>query len=140
MTKFNIDTALEGGMKITDPKDAQQYLKAYTRFIQKAINKEPARKGQKAEQIAKSNLAYFAGYYDNETRERIERLFSCAHPIFGSIKENGAPGPKKAFEIGVALGKKMKKQQEDETNRSNNKVRKVPKVNRGTRKRVESKS
>lgn len=36
-----------------------------------------------AERIERANLGYYAGYYDHATRQRVERLFSCAHPIFG---------------------------------------------------------
>lgn len=44
---------------------------------------------EEAEQIERSNLGYYAGYHLDETRERVERLFRCAHPVFGSIAENG---------------------------------------------------
>lgn len=40
---------------------------------------------EEAENIIKSNLGYFAGYYDEATREKIERLFSAQRPIFGSV-------------------------------------------------------
>ena len=53
-----------------------------------------------AETIECQNLGYFAGYYDNETRERVERLFRCAHPIFGKIAERGAPTAEEAFKAG----------------------------------------
>jgi len=33
-----------------------------------------------AEKIERINLGYYAGYYNNETRERVERLFKCQHP------------------------------------------------------------
>jgi len=55
---------------------------------------------QEAEKIARENLAYRAGYDDNETRARVERLFKCAHPVFGSIAVNGPPTPEEAFELG----------------------------------------
>ena len=61
---------------------------------------------EKAEKIQRTNLGYFAGYYSNETRERVERLFRCVHPIFGSIAENGVPTPEEAFEAGKILGSK----------------------------------
>lgn len=111
MTKFDPKgKILEVAIAITDPKDAKQYLKAYIDFIQADIDRNPTRKGDNAENIAKGNIGYYAGYYDNEVRARIEQLYSCAHPVFGSIAEKGPPGPKKAFAIGVALGKKMKKE------------------------------
>lgn len=38
-----------------------------------------------AEALERSNLGYYAGYGSAETRERVERLFRCAHPVFGAI-------------------------------------------------------
>lgn len=116
MTPFNpknkknptVGELLDPAMHITDPEDAKQYLAAYVKMIQKGLDKTPNSEGLTAEQIAKSNLGYFAGYYSNETCERVEKLFMCEHPVFGSIEKNGAPGNKKAFEMGLALGKKMK--------------------------------
>lgn len=53
-----------------------------------------------AETIERANLGYYAGYYDSETRERVERLFKCAHPIFGAIAEKGPPTAAEALEKG----------------------------------------
>jgi len=61
----------------------------------------------KAEQMEKSNLSYYAGYYGEETRERVERLFKCEHPVFGAIAKNGVPTAKEAFEAGVRMGKAL---------------------------------
>jgi hypothetical protein len=63
---------------------------------------------QKAEEIERSNLGYFAGYYSDLHRERVERLFRCEHPIFGSIAKYGPPSPEMAFQMGLALGEKAK--------------------------------
>src|SRR5438270_427355 len=71
---------------------------------------------EQAERIERDNLAYFAGYYDDQTRQRVETLFKCAHPVFGSIAENGPPTTKQAFQMGVAMGaaaKLVKKQAAD---------------------------
>lgn len=57
----------------------------------------------KAEETERMNLGYFAGYYDDETRARIEKLFRCAHPFFGSIAKNGTPTPEEAFAAGKRL-------------------------------------
>lgn len=58
--------------------------------------------------IQKQNLGYYAGYHNHETRERVERLFKCQHPIFGSIEENGAPSAEEAFNMGVKRGNELK--------------------------------
>ena len=114
MTKFNPDNkesltygeCFEPAMGITDEADAQQYLKDYVAFIQTALDKKPRKDGMTASQIAATNLGYFAGYYDNETRERVERLFKCSHPIFGAIAEKGAPTAEEAFKLGEQMATK----------------------------------
>jgi len=57
-----------------------------------------------AEKIERDNLGYFAGYYDHATRERVERLFKCAHPIFGAIAEKGPPSAEEALQKGIERG------------------------------------
>jgi len=115
MTKFNPENktpmtygeCLGPAMEITDPEDAKQYLAEYVSYIQTALDKEPRDDDMTAEQIAKTNLGYFAGYYSNETRERVEELFMCSHPVFGSIKNNGSPTPEQAFNMGKDQAKKQ---------------------------------
>lgn len=75
--------SLRPAMEITDANDAKQYFDSYVAFIQKHLDKDPRSDGMTAEQIAKVNIGYFAGYYDNETRGRVERVFGCFHPVFG---------------------------------------------------------
>jgi hypothetical protein len=87
-------------MKITDEADARQYFEGYVAFIEKAFKKEPRQDEKTAADVARINLGYYAGYYDSETRERVERLFKCAHPVFGSIKTNGAPTSRKPLTQG----------------------------------------
>lgn len=61
-----------------------------------------------AEMIERSNLGYWAGYFDHATRERVERLFKCEHPVFGSIAKNGPPTFEQAFQAGVKMGERKK--------------------------------
>lgn len=99
---------LDPAMEITDAEDAKQYKAAYIAWIQKDLDKGLGEKNATAEQIANSNLGYYAGYFSNETRERVERLFNCAHPVFGSIAKKGAPTPEEAFEMGKKIGEAIK--------------------------------
>ena len=113
MTKFNPENkdpmtygeCLGPAMEITEPEDAKQYLAEYVNYIQTALDKEPRDDDMTAEQIARANLGYFAGYYDNDTRKRVEELFTCSHPVFGSIKNNGVPTPEQAFNMGKDIAK-----------------------------------
>ena len=104
MTKFNPENketltygeCLDPAMKITDENDAKQYLDAYVSYIQKHLDKEPRNDNKTALEIAKMNIGYYAGYYDNETSKRVNKLFCCSHPIFG----NSTPTAEEAFECG----------------------------------------
>lgn len=115
MTPFNpkdkkqmtYEECLGPAMLITDQEDADQYLEAYLKSIQEHLDETKSE--DSAERIAKSNLGYWAGYHSHEVRERVEKLFKCSHPVFGSIKDNGAPTPQQAFDAGKKLGKKLSK-------------------------------
>ena len=88
--------------KIKTREEAAQYFKDYVAFIQKAIDKEGKEgKGKDAVAIAKSNLGYFAGYYDGETMERVNRLFDTSHPIFGRAFD---VTPEQALKAGIKAG------------------------------------
>lgn len=104
--KHDITTGDKYGpaMKITDQEEAKRYF-------EECIEHSMARGNSRAEadRIERSNLGYWAGYYDNETRERVERLFHCAHPVFGPIALYGAPTPEEAFEAGVKMGEASRK-------------------------------
>jgi hypothetical protein len=63
---------------------------------------------EEAEQVERSNLGYYAGYYSAETRARVEHLFACAHPIFGAIAERGQPTAEEAFALGQQRGRASK--------------------------------
>lgn len=94
MTKFNPENkdsltyveALEPAMKIVDQEDADQYFKDYVNWMTKHF--EDASGLYTPEKVCKINLGYYAGYYDAETRARVERLFLTEHPIFGHIQED----------------------------------------------------
>ena len=54
---------------------------------------------QEAESIERSNIGYFAGYYDSKTAARVYRLYGFGHPIFGTTQ----PTPDEAFEAGKRM-------------------------------------
>ena len=85
-------------MKITDPDKAKEYLKAMVeRYMRITDNSR-----EECERVAKVNLGYWAGYYDAETQERVNRLFNTEHPIFGKTQ----PTPEEAFEAGKRWAEK----------------------------------
>lgn len=95
----------ELAMHLTEENGARIALAAFVKFHmhQTGCTRE------EAEAIQRKNLGYFAGYYDNETRERVERLFQREQPIFGSIAKNGPPTPEQAFEMGMRFGESKRR-------------------------------
>ena len=69
-------------MAIIDPVKAKEYFES---CVEHTMRKGKSR--EEAESIERQNIGYFAGYYDQDTRIRVERLFSCKHPIFGRAIE-----------------------------------------------------
>ena len=93
---------LAPAVEITDPINAKQYFDDYVKYIQRFLDKEPNEDGYTAEEIAKKNLGYFAGYYDYKTQSRVNELFCTSHPVFGDV----VPTIKEAFDTGVKFAKK----------------------------------
>lgn len=94
-------------MKVDTKEEAEEMLLEITCYIRSRDTE-----GKTEEQItniAKCNLGYYAGYYDHDTRRRVERLYECAHPVFGSIAANGPPTASEAFAAGKKLGEKAAK-------------------------------
>jgi hypothetical protein len=84
--------------EITEQKDADEYFEA---CVQHTMSFGKSRK--EAEEIERQNFGYVAGYFSAATRERVERLFNCAHPYFGKVLENGVPSTEQAIETGRKL-------------------------------------
>lgn len=38
-----------------------------------------------ADKLIRENIAYFAIFYDQQTLERVERLYNCVHPFLGLV-------------------------------------------------------
>lgn len=87
MTKFNPQNkkqltygeCLNPAMHITEQADADQYFKDYVAYIQEALNREPRTDGVTATEIARTNLGYWSGYYDEEIHERVGNAFFGVH-------------------------------------------------------------
>jgi len=93
-------------MEIKTQKEADRY---FEECVQHHMSFGVARK--EAERMERVNLGYFAGYYDTKTRIRVEKLFKCIHPIFGSA-EQGTPTTEEALQTGIKMGKEWKDSKE----------------------------
>ena len=79
---LTIGDCLRPAMKISTKKEAGSYFAALVVHMQKTSTQH--KQADEAARIVLGNLGYFAGYYDNATRKRVESLFGALHPIFGS--------------------------------------------------------
>lgn len=66
--------------KTGDKERCQLFLKSYSEYINSGNNISI----DKAVDIAKSNLGYFAGYCDRETYDIINNMYNAVHPVFKS--------------------------------------------------------
>lgn len=98
---YTIGETYKPAMEMTDPDEAAAYFEELVRWSMQAGKVDRPR----AEVIQRANLGYFAGYYDNDTRLRVERLFKCSHPVFGTAVD-GAPTAQEAFEMGSKMAGK----------------------------------
>ena len=87
-------------MAITDQAEADDYFR---QLVEHHLREAPGTPRAEAERVQRINLGYFAGYHGPDVRERVERLFRCSHPVFGSIAENGSPTAEQSLAAGRAL-------------------------------------
>ena len=99
--RVTIGEKYKPAMEITDQAEADAYFEDLVDHMMRMGNDRAT-----AESIERQNLGYFAGYYDEGVRAQVERLFRCAHPLFGTIAESGSVSPLAAFHAGVALARK----------------------------------
>ena len=103
--RATIGELYDPAMKMTDQAEADAY---FARLVERHMMVDPKLTREQVESIQRKNLGYYAGYYDAETRERVERLFVCAHPVFGPITTRGQPTAEEAFGLGQVFGGAMK--------------------------------
>ncbi len=96
-SEITIGDKYKPAMEITDQTQADSYFEM---CVERCMSFGKTR--DEAESIERQNLGYFAGYYDHSTRERVERLYGCAHPIFGKASVH-TPTAKEAFDAGLRL-------------------------------------
>lgn len=83
-------------MEITEQAEAAEYFAALVRHNMRISQHNI----KEAMAIERENLAYWAGYYSHEVRLRVDNLFNCIHPIFGSA--NTPPTLLEACKLGLA--------------------------------------
>lgn len=93
----------EPAMLIETQEEADKYFEVLVDHCLRlyALNdKEITR--EEAQGVERTSLAYIAGYYDLATRQRVERLFKCEHPVLGPAPE----GENISYDEALEKGKK----------------------------------
>jgi hypothetical protein len=83
-------------MQVQTQEQADAYLE---RLVERAMRLRKCTP-ERAVREERRGLAYWAGYFSDETRRRVERLYKTAHPVFGTI----APDPEQALAAGINHG------------------------------------
>jgi hypothetical protein len=97
--KITIGEKYDPAMEVKTVEEARAYFERLVEHsMMHGLSKEEAERNERI------NLGYYAGYYDLETRERVEWLYGAVHPIFG----NQQPTAEEAFEAGLTFGKESK--------------------------------
>jgi hypothetical protein len=90
-------------MRITESAQAEAYFQeCVAHSMSHGLSRE------RAEELERANLGYFAGYYSRQTRVRVEKLFGCVHPILPPASE-GQMIPEEILKIGLKAGRDLKK-------------------------------
>lgn len=97
-------------MKIRSKRNAAAYLESLVEYIMKHAIDEKHKTREGALALAKTNLGYYAGYYDRATVERVNELFDTEHPVFG----REYPTPEQAFNAGKKLGESSRRRHGEE--------------------------
>lgn len=85
-------------MMITDQAEADAY---FEKCVQHCMAWGHTR--EEAEYIERTNIGYWAGYWDDETAARVHKLYKTSHSVFGDRR----PRPADAFAVGEEQGKNM---------------------------------
>lgn len=75
--KITIGDKYGPAMEITDETEARVYFEKCVRHTMRMGKMSR----EKAENIERQSLGYYAGYYSYETMRRVERLFLARHPV-----------------------------------------------------------
>lgn len=87
-----------------DKEEALDFFKEYIRYILE--DNDEVNSLNEAEEIAKANFGYFAGYYSQEVCDIIYETYQCSHPIFGD--KPFEVNPEDAYKKGLEAGSKLK--------------------------------
>jgi len=69
-------------MEISDPDKAANYLDS---LVERAMRVWGLTR-EEAEMTERCNIGYHAGYFSEDMRRKVEKVFWCSHPVFGKAE------------------------------------------------------
>jgi len=92
-----------------DAADAYKAKLVRLRIEAIAENGEEVEPVEESELVVAQNIGYLSGYCSFEERQRICRVFSTTHPIFG----DKSPTPEEAFQMGQDWAKEAQRESDE---------------------------
>lgn len=92
---LEIVTLFDAACRVQLPQDAD----LFTNLVALERLKTERESLDAARDWARQAICYWAGYFSHEVRLRVEELYGCVHPIFGSATQ-GRMTAERAYEIG----------------------------------------
>lgn len=92
-------------MKVqTEAEAAAVFTQLVKEHLDSPIAQKENRTIEQAREIELENIGYHAGYFNSETRARVERLFGTKHPHLGAIAETGEVSAEECYLLGLQFG------------------------------------
>jgi len=107
---LSIGEALRPIAKITTKEEAKQYFADYVKYMKTRLAKKPHENGMTAEQICKSNIGYYARYFDPDTTARIYKLFDTKNSKSIAVQEESNHSLETEYGIDLRNGAKRPSQ------------------------------
>jgi hypothetical protein len=100
----DFQSLLERSMQVTEQHEADAILELWVQYMARAAGLPGEVDDEHRANsllLARDHIGYYSGYHSIEVQARVERLFQCKHPIFGSVNE---PQTIPTFKLGLMLG------------------------------------
>lgn len=105
-----MDLSYEAAMHLETEEQAEAWLdKISAEYLQNNPLAEPEATRTKFRESA----AYYAGYFGQDTRARVERIFKTAHPILGAWDRPDPLSIPDIIKLGFEFGQRVRAHQED---------------------------
>lgn len=96
--------ALDSILQIVNEDELKEYFEDY---VQWTMGRLKGSTRAEVEDMCRSNVGYWAGYYGPDVRKRVENILKAEHPHLGSVSLNLTP--EEILQKGIELGQKSRR-------------------------------